>query len=103
MFCCTVLIDKPEIVGKTSTVVLEYEKAILNREVSSNPLSNVSWFRGQTWLSSQWSVQNAAFVIQNASCTNTTNFTLVASNSVEQNVTALVELIVNCEYRIYAS
>lgn len=91
-------IDKPVILEKSSTVVNEGEKAILNREVSSNPLSNVSWFRGETLLINQLPVKNASYVIQSAKCTDTTNFTILASNIVESNVSAMVELIVNCKY-----
>lgn len=82
----------------SSTVVNEGEKAVLVREVSSNPFSNVSWFRGETLLITQLSVKNSSYVIQSAKCTDTTNFTILASNIVESNVSSLVELIVNCKY-----
>lgn len=100
MFLFYFKIDKPVILEKSSTVVNESEKAILIREVSSNPLSNVSWFRGETLMSTQFSVKNASYVIQSAKCTDTTNFTILASNIVESNVSSMVELIVNCKYII---
>lgn len=46
----------------------------------------------------QTSVEIAKFTRRTALCTDTTNLTLVAINGVEENATANVELIVNCEY-----
>lgn len=90
-------LDKPEIIDKHSTLVNESEKVILSRTIDSNPLADVLWYSGQLLLLSQLSVKNATFTIEKASCTDTKKFTLVASNKVQRNVTALVELIVNCE------
>lgn len=86
------------IVTKQKTIVDEDEHVTLYREIDSNPLSNVTWYVGSEQLKSERSVENATFTIEKAMCTNTQNYTLVASNTVESNVTALVELIVNCEY-----
>lgn len=93
-------LDKPEIIDKPSTLVNESEKVILTRTIVSNPLVDVQWYKGFKLLYSQLSVKNAAYILEKASCTDTTNFTLVASNEVERNVTALVELLVNCEFYV---
>lgn len=88
---------KPEILDKPSTLVNESEKVIITRTIVSNPLADVYWYRGQQLLQTQLLVNKTTFIIEKASCTDTTNFTLVASNEVERNVTALVELMVNCK------
>lgn len=93
-------LDKPEIIDKPSTLVNESEKVILTRTIVSNPLVDVQWYKGFKLLYSQLSVKNAIYILEKASCTDTTNFTLVASNEVERNVTALVELLVNCEFYV---
>lgn len=93
-------LDKPEIIDKPSTLVNESEKVILTRTIVSNPLVDVQWYKGFKLLYSQLSVKNATYILEKASCTDTTNFTLVASNEVERNATALVELLVNCEFYV---
>lgn len=93
-------LDKPEIIDKPSTLVNESEKVILTRTIVSNPLVDVQWYKGFKLLYSQLSVKNATYILEKASCTDTLNFTLVASNEVERNVTALVELLVNCEFYV---
>lgn len=93
-----VLLDKPEIKQKPSTIVNESDKVILTREIVSNPSSDVYWYYRSELLNTQLSTKNATLIIEKAVCTDTKNFTLVASNTVEKNVTALVELLVNCEY-----
>lgn len=98
MFCFYFFLDKPEIVDKPRTLVNESEKVILTRAIDSNPSADVFWYSGQLLLRSQLSVKKATFTIEKASCTDTKNFTLVASNKVQRNVTALVELLVNCEF-----
>lgn len=94
---CYMFSDKPEILDKPSTLVNESEKVIITRTIVSNPLADVYWYRGQQLLQTQLLVNKTTFIIEKASCTDTTNFTLVASNEVERNVTALVELMVNCK------
>lgn len=97
-------LDKPKIVKKNhGTVVNEFEQVTLYRKIISNPLSNVSWYNGSDLFNTQWLVRNATFNIEKATCTDTRNFTLVANNGVQENDTALVELIVNCEYDIFTS
>lgn len=93
-------LDKPEIIDKPSTLVNESEKVILTRTIVGNPLVDVQWYKGFKLLYSQLSVKNATYILEKASCTDTLNFTLVASNEVERNVTALVELLVNCEFYV---
>nr|XP_022339540.1 uncharacterized protein LOC111134632 isoform X4 [Crassostrea virginica] len=88
---------KPVIQEKTSTIVNETERAELIREVDSNPLSDISWYDGAELLKTQTSVKIANLTIENALCTDTKNFTLSVSNTVQRNVTSLVELIVNCK------
>lgn len=91
-------LDKPEILeNNPTTLVNETEQVTLIRQIVSNPLSNASWYNGSELLVTQPLVMNATFYIKEATCTDTKNFTLVASNIVQENVTALVELIVNCE------
>lgn len=91
------LLDKPEIVNEPTTIVNESDRVVLTRKIVSNPLSDVYWYDGSELVESQKVVGNASFIIKKATCTDTKNFTIVASNTVEKNVTALVELIVNCE------
>ncbi|XP_078310224.1 uncharacterized protein LOC111137474 isoform X2 [Crassostrea virginica] len=88
---------KPVIQEKTSTIVNETERVELIREVDSNPLSDISWYDGAELLKTQTSVKIANLTIENALCTDTKNFTLSVSNTVQRNVTSLVELIVNCK------
>lgn len=91
-------LDEPKISKGNSTRVNEGDQVILTREVVSNPLSDVSWFNGTQLMKNETlRTFNASITIKNAMCTDTRNFTLVASNKVERNVTTLVELIVFCE------
>ena len=80
-------------------IVNETDRVVLTRNIYSNPLANVSWFDGTQLLQTQTSVNTTSFIIETVLCTDTKNFTLVASNTVQSNVTSRVELIVNCEYR----
>lgn len=91
-------LDPPFIENRPSQIVNESDKIILTREISSNPVSNVSWYNKTDLLITQTSVQTASFTIEKATCTDTNNYTLVASNGVGNMVTAIVELIVNCEF-----
>lgn len=91
-------LDKPDILDEPTTIVNETDYVLLSREIVSNPLANVSWYNGSELLYTLIAERNATFIIKKAVCTDTKNFTLVASNTVKENVSALVELIVNCEY-----
>lgn len=95
MFIC---LDKPHIVDTPSTTVNESDRVLITKEIVSNPLSNVSWYNGSQLLKTLTLARTATFAIEKAVCTDTMNFTLVASNMLQRNVSALVELIVNCEY-----
>lgn len=88
---------KPLIQEKPRTVVNESQKVTLSRDIVSNPLSNVYWYSGSELLSTQLSVNTSSFTINKTSCTDTKNFTIVASNTIEGNISASVELIVNCK------
>ena len=81
-------------------VVNKSERAVLTREISSNPLPNVSWYNGPHFLKSEVRVNITSFIIEKVNCTDTTNFTLIASNALQWNVTSMIELIVNCKLLI---
>lgn len=80
-------------------IVNKTDKVVLTRTISSNPLSDVSWFDGKKLLKSESLVNTTTFIIPKANCTDTKNFTLVAINTLETNVTSRVELRVNCKYK----
>lgn len=96
-------LDQPEILNKSTTIANETDHVVLSREIVSNPLANVSWYNGSQLLDTRIAVRNATLIINRAMCTDTKNYTLVASNTVQENVSALVELIVNCEYILLSS
>ena len=80
------------------TIVNESERAVLTGNISSNPLSNVSFYDGPRLLEFE-NTRNITFIIkEKARCTDTKNFTLTASNAVLVNVTSSIQLIVNCKY-----
>ena len=96
--------DTPSIEERNVLVVNETERVTLTREIFSNPLSDVLWLDGRHLLESETSKTSetsvtTSFIIQNARCTDTKNFTIVASNELQGNVTSQVELIVNCKYK----
>lgn len=92
-----VILDQPAIMKKSLQKVNESEKITLARDIISNPLSNASWYYGTQLLKTQTSVKTATYTMENTTCTDTKNFTLVASNGIGNTVTAMVELIVNCK------
>lgn len=91
------ILDPPTIESRQLQIVNESEKVILTTNISSNPLSNVSWYSKTELLKTQTSVTTASVIIARATCSDTQNFTIVVSNGVGITVTALIELIVNCE------
>nr|XP_022323491.1 hemicentin-1-like isoform X2 [Crassostrea virginica] len=101
----TIYVDvlyKPSIEERDVMIVNETERVVLTRTISSNPLSDVSWFnRTQLLVSETFPTSNTSrsvttmFTIHNARCTDTKNFTVVASNALQENITSRVELIVN--------
>nr|XP_022345367.1 hemicentin-1-like isoform X3 [Crassostrea virginica] len=88
---------KPVIKGKVRTFVNETNRVVLTREIDSNPLSNISWYDGTELLKTQTFAEITNLTVENASCTDTKNFTLSVSNAVQRNVESMVELIVNCK------
>lgn len=94
----SIFTDKPQLEENDVTVVNENERVVVTRRISSNPLSNISWYDGSVLLKSEMAVNSTTFIIEKARCTDTKNFTLIVSNSLQSNVTSLVELIVNCKY-----
>lgn len=93
-----VIVDLPAIENRPLQIVNESDRITLSRDISSNPLSNVSWYNTTDLLITQMSVTTASFTIERATCTDTMNYTLVASYLVGNMVTSMVELIVNCEF-----
>lgn len=92
------ILDKPAIESKPTTTVNETDMINITRNIDSYPLSNIFWYNGSELFKVQRNVRTATLIIENASCTDTNNFTLAASNSVQENVTAIVELRVNCKF-----
>lgn len=90
--------DQPSIEQIPLENVNENSTVILRRDIHSNPLSNVSWYRGTELLRTQTFVRTATYNIEMAKCTDTHNFTLLANNGIEGSVSVLVELIVNCKF-----
>lgn len=101
IFVYILCLDKPHIIDFPSITVNENERVVLTKEIVSNPLSNVSWYDGSVLLLTQYAVRTATFIIQKATCTDTKNFTLIASNTVEGNVSALMEVKVNCKWSFF--
>lgn len=91
-------VDQPTIENKPQAIVNESEKVFLSRNISSNPLSNASWYDGNNLLKTQVSARAANYILVRASCEDTKNFSLVVSNGIGNAVNTLVGLIVNCEY-----
>ncbi|XP_078334109.1 neural cell adhesion molecule 1-A-like isoform X2 [Crassostrea virginica] len=95
----TVYLDiqfQPSIEERDALVVNENEKVVLTRRIYSNPLSNVSWYDESQLLKSEIAVTTTNLIIEKARCTDTKNFTIIASNTLQSNVRSFVELIVNC-------
>lgn len=70
---------------------------IITRNIYSNPLSTVLWFAKDVLLDTQPYVTKATYSREKVTCTDTKNFTIVASNGIGNKTTAVVELIVNCK------
>lgn len=101
MINCDCILDSPMIEGKLLQTVNKSDSVTLTRNIVSNPLSNASWYDETQLLKTEPSVQTTTFTIKNAKCTDTKNYTLVASNGVGNTVTSMVELIVNCKFKNY--
>lgn len=100
-------IDHPIIEGRRHQIVNESNSVTLSLIITSNPLSNVTWYENNKKLSTKEKIDSEMFThkitssynITSAQCTDTNNFTVVTSNGIGYTVDALVELIVNCKYR----
>lgn len=101
MLLVTIILDQPTIERRSLQIVNKSEKITLIRDIVSNPLSDASWYYGTQLLKTQASVKTATYTIENTTCTDTKNYTLVVSNGIRNTVTATVELIVNCEIFYY--
>lgn len=95
-----VILDQPTIERRSLQIVNESEEISLTRDIVSNPVSNVSWYYGTQLLKTQPSVTTASYTIENTTCADTKNYTLVTSNGIGNIVTAIVELIINCKISI---
>uniref|UniRef100_A0A8W8P1S0 Uncharacterized protein n=1 Tax=Magallana gigas TaxID=29159 RepID=A0A8W8P1S0_MAGGI len=88
---------QPTIDRRSLQIVNESEKISLTRDIVSNPVSNVSWYYGSQLLKTQPSVTTATYTVENTTCIDTKNYTLLVSNGIGNTVTARVDLIVNCK------
>lgn len=100
MLLVILFLDQPTIERKSLQVVNESEKFTITRYIVSNPSSDASWYNGTQLLKTQTTGKTASYTIENTTCTDTKNYTLVASNGIGNTVTARVELIVNCKILI---
>ncbi|XP_062598803.1 hemicentin-1-like, partial [Saccostrea cucullata] len=75
----------------------ESQEITLFRNISSNPASDVSWFKGSERVHKQESVTTAKYTINKTRCTDTWNYTLKASNKINNSVSAQVQLLVYCK------
>lgn len=81
--------------------VSEGQSAWMTTSVTSNPASNVSWFRDNILVSTQQSVNGTtSYTITRAKCTDTRSFMVVASNGVQSNHSTTVSLYVYCSPRL---
>lgn len=90
-------LDQPTIEDIPLQIVNETDIVTLTREISANPLANVSWYYGSNLLTTQNSVNTTTYDLGRASCTDTKNFTIIAGNGILNKTAAMVELIVNCK------
>lgn len=100
MLLVILFLDQPTIERRSLQVVNESEKFTITRYIVSNPLSDASWYNGTQLLKTQTSVKTTSYTIENTTCTDTKNYTIVASNGIGNTVTERVELIVNCKILI---
>lgn len=91
-------LDPPTMESKVLFIVNETETITLKQVISSNPLSNITWYEEAKLLKTETLVRTTTHTIQKAMCTDTKNFTLVASNGVGDTITTVVEVIVNCKW-----
>ncbi|XP_052720825.1 uncharacterized protein LOC128192289 [Crassostrea angulata] len=81
--------------------VSEGQSARMSTSVTSNPASNVSWFRDNLLVSTQQSVNGTtSYTIPRTQCTDTGPFQVVASNGVQSKQATKVFLYVYCSPRL---
>eukprot|EP00105_Crassostrea_gigas_P016071 XP_011433315.1 PREDICTED: uncharacterized protein LOC105332412 [Crassostrea gigas] len=81
--------------------VSEGQSARMSTSVTSNPASNVSWFRDNLLVSTQQSVNGTtSYTIPRTQCTDTGPFQVVASNGVQSKQYTKVFLYVYCSPRL---
>lgn len=103
-FVLHLFVDHPIIKGKLHYIANESERVTLALIITSNPLSNVTWYDNNEKLLTEENITSDVFThkitsslsIVSAKCTDTKNFTVVTSNGIKI-VEASVELIVNCK------
>lgn len=86
---------------KPLMIVNERDRVNLTRVIYSNPLSNVTWYSNEDIIKVEHLTSDnmiAFYTIEEAQCSDTKNFTIMASNGLEKDAKALVELRVNCKY-----
>lgn len=104
-FVLHLFIDHPIIDGTLHQIVNKSDSVTLSLIITSNPLSNVTWYENNEKLWTQENITSemfthkitSSFRIVSAECIDTKNFTVVTSNGIGEIVEALVELIVNCK------
>lgn len=94
-------LDHPTIESKQPTIVNESEIIEFTRRIFGNPLSNVSWYNETELLKFEVAVTTATFTIEKTSCTDTKNYTIVATNGIGSYTSDFVELFVNCKFYCY--
>lgn len=97
----TIILDQPTLERRSLQIVNKSEKITLIRDIVSNPLSDASWYYGTQLLKTQTSVTTATYTIENTTCTDTKNYTLVVKNGIGNTVKAMEQLIVNCKIFYY--
>lgn len=93
--------DGPVLTHGQTLRVTEGQSARMFTSITSNPASNVSWFRirDNLLVSSQQSVNGTtSYTITRTECTDTGSFQVVASNGVQSNHSTTVNLYVYCVY-----
>lgn len=91
----------PTFIHGHSLWVSEGQSARMLTSVTSNPASNVSWFRDNLIVSNQQSVNGTTtYIIPRTQCTDTGPFQVVATNGVQSKQSTKVSLYVYCSPRL---
>nr|XP_019924517.2 hemicentin-2-like isoform X7 [Crassostrea gigas]XP_034303712.1 hemicentin-2-like isoform X7 [Crassostrea gigas] len=91
----------PTFIHGHSLWVSEGQSARMSTSITSNPASNVSWFRDNLLVSTQQSVNGTtSYTIPRTQCTDTGPFQVVASNGVQSKQSTKVFLYVYCSPRL---